>query len=169
MRIKSIVLCGVLTALMCVLCPIALPLNAVPVTLATLVIYLIASTSDVHTSLISVTIYIVLGCIGLPVFSGFNGGIGHILGPTGGFIVGYIPLTLYVSLFGRGKLMRAIGICIGTLMLYIIGCFGYCIYTNDNFVTAVSLCVLPFLPGDVIKIILTLLIYPKLKRIIKKN
>ncbi len=159
-------MCGISAALMCVLCPIAIPLNAVPITFATLIIYLIALICDVRTSLLSVMIYIILGCMGLPVFSGFNGGIGHILGPTGGFIIGYIPLTLCVSHFNRGKTTRIFGSIMGVISLYIIGCIGYSVYFNEAIITAFTLCVLPFIPGDIIKIVMSLMIYQKVKKII---
>ncbi len=168
MKTKDIVFCGIATALLCVLCPIAIPVAVVPLTLATLIIYLIASISDWYISLISVCLYILIGCMGLPVFSGFAGGIAQLAGPTGGFIVGYIPLTLTVSLLRKNRLYQIIGLTVGTVLLYISGIIGFIISTESGFYDIFTVCILPFLPGDIIKVILTILITPKLNPVIKK-
>ncbi len=168
MKTKHLVFCGIATALLCVLCPIAIPVAIVPLTLATLIIYLIASISDWYISLISVCLYILIGCMGLPVFSGFTGGIAQLAGPTGGFIVGYIPLTLTVSLLRKNRLYQIIGLTVGTVFLYISGIIGFIISTESGFYEIFTVCILPFLPGDIVKVILTILITPKLNPVIKK-
>ena len=167
MQINKIVLCGLAASFICVLGPISIPLSVIPIPFATLIIYIIALTFDVRCSVVSVLIYVILGCIGLPVFSGFSGGVAHILGPTGGFILGYIPLAFIVSLLNNSKSGRVIGLTIGTLSLYFVGCVWFCLYTNENLVTAFKLYLLPFVLIDIIKIALSLMIYPRIKNIIR--
>ena len=152
-KTKDIVLCGIITAVLCVLCPVAIPAGAIPITLSTLVIYIITSVFNLKISLISITIYILIGCIGLPVFSGFSGGIAHILGPSGGFIIGYFPMILCISLLNENRLKRIVGMCLGTALLYICGCSGFALSTDNKPMTIISVSILPFIPGDTIKII----------------
>lgn len=168
MKTKNIVFCGITAALMCVLCPVSVPVAAVPITLATLVIYLTASLFDWYVSLISVSVYIIIGCMGLPVFSGFTGGIAQLAGPTGGFIIGYIPLALMVSMLKKNRAHRILGLTVGTVLLYISGIIYFVVSTNSGFYEALTVCILPFLPGDILKAILTIIITPKLNPVIKK-
>ncbi|MBQ3183652.1 MAG: biotin transporter BioY [Clostridia bacterium] len=169
MKTKDIVHCGIVTALLCVLCPIAIPISGIPITLATLVIYITCTVCKLHTSLISVMLYILLGCIGLPVFSGFSGGVTHIAGPVGGFILGYIPLVICVSLLNKGRPRQIIGMCIGTVLLYICGCIGFMLNTDKELLSVLSACILPFLPGDALKITIAILAVPKINIIFKKK
>ena len=169
MKTKEIVICGIITALLCVFGPIGIPVAGIPITLTTLIIYIAAFVFDPRISLTSVAIYIVLGCFGLPVFSGFAGGITHLIGPSGGFVVGYIPLVISVSLLKNSNPKSLIGIIIGTALLYLFGLIGYKMYTDQSVTTLLSVCVLPFLPGDIVKIILSLIISPKFKRIMCKK
>lgn len=165
MKTKDIVFCGVVTALMCVLCPLSVPVYGIPITLSTFIIYTVAAVFEPKISLITVLLYILTGCVGLPVFSGYCGGISHILGPSGGFILGYVPLVITVSLMHRSIAEYIMGMLIGTLILYGCGCIGYGLATGSTLATIIYTCVLPFLPCDMIKIILAASIAPRIKRI----
>ncbi len=169
MRIKYTVLCGVLTALLCVIGPLALPIGGIPITLITFVIYVIAASFDPRISITCVVLYIIIGCIGLPVFSGYSGGIVHLAGPGGGFILGYIPMVILIALFRDSTVKRTLSICISTLILYVCGCVGYMINVDHSLSAVITVCVLPFIPGDMIKIILSLILIPRFKRILCKN
>ncbi|MBR6514169.1 MAG: biotin transporter BioY [Clostridia bacterium] len=162
MKTKDTVICGVITAILCVISPIAIPVGGIPLTLSTLVIYIVAAVTRPYISVVSVILYIFIGMLGLTVFSGFSGGVTHILGPGGGFILGYIPLTVCIALFKRSKKGFVWGIIAGTVILYICGCTGYLINTDCSFKTMLSICILPFLPFDIIKIILSITISPKI-------
>ena len=169
MKIKNITFCGITTALLCVLAPVAIPVSGIPITLTTLVIYIIGNVLSPTVSITSVVLYIILGCVGLPVFSGFSGGITHLLGPGGGFILGYIPLILCVSMLNKSIFRQIIGILLGTLLLYLCGCIGYMIYSKSEITTVFSVCVIPFLPGDICKFLLTLITIPRIKNMIQNN
>ena len=81
---REITACGVMTAVLCVLAPVAIPVGPVPVTLATLAVYLIACLLGWKWGSACCGTYLVAGLVGLPVFSGYGGGAGALLGPTGG-------------------------------------------------------------------------------------
>ena len=82
---------ALLAAVLCIIGPFALPIGAVPVSLTTLVLYFLVYLLDGKHALISYTVYFLLGLVGLPVFSGFAGGIGKVAGPTGGYLIGFFP------------------------------------------------------------------------------
>ncbi len=168
-KTKDIVFCGIATALMCALCPLALPVSGIPITLATLIIYIIAGIGKPLNSIICIFLYISAGCVGLPVLSGYTGGIAHIFGPSGGFILGYIPLVITVSLLNKSIDKYIIGMVAGTVLLYLCGYIGYTLNTNGSVERVFSVCILPFIPGDILKIVFASTITPKIKRIICKN
>ena len=157
MKIKSIVLSALFCAVLCILSPLSLPVNIIPITLATFALYLTASLLPVHLSLISTLCYILLGTVGLPVFSGWRGGFQIIAGPTGGYIIGYIPCAVIISLlctaFAKKKFVKPLSMVAGTAVLYVIGSVWYMIQTQSGIGTTFMMCVFPFLAGDAIKIL----------------
>ena len=92
------------SGILCVLAPVALPVpgSPVPLSLATFAVYLTGMILGTKQGVLSVLVYLFLGTVGLPVFSGFSGGIGILLGPTGGYLLGYIPCVLVTGL-GKDK------------------------------------------------------------------
>ena len=86
--------CAIMAALLGVLAPLALPVGPVPISLATLVVYLAAYILEPKWSIVSVVIYLLLGLVGLPVFSGGKAGVGTLVGPTGGYLIGYLFLIM---------------------------------------------------------------------------
>ncbi len=173
---KRLVLCGVCAALTCVLAPLSIPIpvSAVPISLATFAVLLSAALLGPKLGVISQAVYILLGCIGLPVFAGFSGGPGAIAGPTGGYIVGYLLLALveggiYYTLGGRGRYLKKTGVLVfamivGTAALYALGTVWFMAATHTPLAGALLACVVPFLPGDAAKIIVVALAVPQLER-----
>lgn len=109
--------------------------------------------------MVAVAVYILIGAVGLPVFSGFRGGFGALFGPTGGYIIGYIPLVLITGIFAEmnsKKLNRAIltviGMILATAALYTFGTIWYMIVLGNDLITSLKICVIMFIPGDTIKI-----------------
>ena len=151
---------AVFTALMCVLSPISIPIEPVAITLATLVVYLMGAVFSWKIALPIVLLYLLLGMAGMPIFSKFQGGIQVIAGPTGGFLIGYLPCVLLESLLiGKWKKriwVYPLAMIAGTIVLYAFGVGWFLIYGNSSydFGKAMLLCVVPFLPGDAIKIAL---------------
>ena len=125
--------------------------------------------------LISIVVYILLGAVGIPVFSGFMGGIGKLLGMTGGYIVGFILMGLLYwlaeILFGKKLLVRILALAAGMLVCYAFGTLWFIIvYTRETetigFWTALTMCVIPFLIPDGVKLALALLLGDRLKKLL---
>lgn len=160
-------------AIICVLAPFVIPIGPIPLSLATFAIYIAASALNWKFGTAAVIIYIALGAVGLPVFSGFMGGVPKLVGPTGGFIFGYILLALsegfIIDKLEKKKWAYPLGMAVGTILLYICGTTWFVISQNVTLAKALALCVLPFLLGDAIKIILASVIAPNLRKLLKKQ
>lgn len=142
---------------------ISIPVGAVPVTLQTFAVAVCGGLLGMKKGTLSVIVYILLGSVGLPVFSLFTGGIGVITGATGGYILGFvfIPLTggFFRDLFNDKLLLTVIGTVIGLFMCYVTGILWYVfVYlgnTGETGITAVlASCVFPFIIPDLIKTVL---------------
>jgi len=137
------------------------------------VIYLAAGTQSWKSSTLSVTLYVVIGSIGLPVFSNFQGGFQTIAGVTGGYIIGYIPCAiatgLIIQIFNKKSWSYAMGMIIGTILLYACGTAWFMFLTGNTLVVSLALCVTPFLIGDTIKIIIACIAAPQLRNALIHN
>ena len=171
MKLRKMIFCAVFAAILCVTAPLAIPLGPVPLTLATFVIYLAASVLGWRLGTVSVLLYIAIGAIGLPVFSGFSGGFQKLAGVTGGYIVGYIPCALAAGFIAgkfKGRIWSyPVGMAIGTILLYTLGTAWFSLETKTGAAAALLLCVVPFLIGDVIKIAVVTAIAPQLRKRVK--
>ena len=118
---------ALMTAITCILAPMALPIpiSPVPISLTNLVIFFMAYILGMKFSVASYVLYLLLGTVGLPVFSGFSGGVGKLLGPTGGYLIGFIFLAaiagFFVEKFPAKIYMHVVGMIIGMAICYIFG------------------------------------------------
>lgn len=172
-KTRTIVYTAVLAAIICVLAPWSIPTaGGVSITLATLAVYIVGGVSRWKTAVAAVVVYILVGAVGAPVFSNFSGGVYKLIGPTGGYIVGYIPGALVISLIvgwcGGKKWSYPVGMVAGTVVIYALGTAWYCIQTNTALAPAMSACVLPFLPLDTVKVILASVISAAIHPITKR-
>ena len=162
-----------LAAFLAIVAPFSIPLGAIPLTLATLGVYLAAVIGGVGFGTLAVVIYLLLGAIGLPVFSGFVGGIQAFLSPTGGFLLGYIPCAVMVScglhIGKHTRLACLLSLLLGTAVLYACGIIGFMVSTDTPFWASITACCLPFLPGDAIKIAAVTVLLPPLQKLIKRT
>ncbi len=165
---------GLCAALIAVCSQIQIP-AAVPFTLQTFAIFLTCGLLGGKRGTVSVLIYILLGAVGLPVFAGFKGGIGALLGTTGGYIIGFIFTALIMWLFEKlpGKKLITLGISMvcGLIICYAFGTAWFIyVYTNTKepvgILTALSWCVFPFIIPDMIKIALALALTSRLRKLI---
>ena len=170
-KVKNLAYIGLMSAIMCILSPITIPLSGgVGVTLGIFVIMFMTYVMGMGRTLICYGIYLLLGIVGLPVFAGFQGGVGAILGPTGGFLVGYVAVIVSVGLMLKIKekrLFLVIGSVIGLLLCYILGCLWYMRIMDVNFVGALWMCVIPFVAFDGIKVAMVCVIGPPCKKRVK--
>lgn len=152
-KLSFIALCS---AILCVISPFSIPIFAVPISLSTFAVYLTGAILGGKYAPISVSVYILIGIIGVPVFSGFNGGINVLVGPTGGFLIGYIACSFIVGAFCNSqcnkKSVYFISMLIGTFFIYLFGVVWFIIISKADFITAISVCVLPFIVFDFVKI-----------------
>lgn len=159
MEVKRVARAGVMTALLAVSAQVMLPLGPVPFTLQTLVLAMVSAVLDPATSVFTVLAYVVLGAVGLPVFAGFNGGIGALAGPTGGFLWGFVlgcalAGALAKVLDGRiGAYPRAL-VCAAALVLvsYVCGTVQLMALMNLDLAGALTIAVIPFVLPDAVKV-----------------
>ena len=170
---RQLTLCAVMAAVMCVIAPISIPIGPISITGGTLTIYLTACLLGPWRGLAATAVYLLAGFAGLPVFSNFMGGAGRLLGPTGGYLVGYLPMMLLAGFAaeyalrrfgGQGKkgqvlapAITFLGMVLATAVLYAFGTAWYCVQAGVDLQTALAACVLPFIPFDLIKMVLALL------------
>lgn len=162
-NVRSMVFTAIFAALICVAAPYAIPMpGLVPISLGTFAIYLTGAMLGGKRGTVAVCVYILLGAVGLPVFTGFMGGFAKLLGPTGGYIVGYIPLVLLTGIFSdmqpKKHWTMPVGMVIGTAVMYAFGTAWFMIMNGSPLGTALMNCVVPFLIGDTIKIVLATVI-----------
>lgn len=167
--IATVALCS---ALMCVCSLIQIP-SAIPFTLQTFAVFFVSITFGLKKALISTVIYILLGAVGLPVFSGFQGGIGVLTGATGGFILSFIPAAVTISLIshkaGKSFLASSLSCIPGLLLCYASGIIWYSfIFGGGSIKSAFFVCVLPFIVPDILKILLAVTVSKRIQPLINR-
>lgn len=170
-------LISVFAALIAVCAWITIP-SVVPFTLQTFGIFSALLLLGGKRGTLSVTVYILLGVIGLPVFSGFKGGTGALLGPTGGYIIGFVFTALVFWAITRKRensfVFNTLGCLAGLIVLYFFGTVWFVeVYSRKvevvGYKAAVTMCVLPFIIPDIIKIALSLITVRLLSPVVKKR
>lgn len=162
LNVRHLTLVGLMTAVICVLGPLAIPLpvSPVPISLGTLGIYLAVSVLGMKLGTLSVVTYILLGLMGVPVFVSFSAGPGKLFGPTGGYILGYVFLALICGAFVERFLHRPVpcflGMILGTGICYAFGTVWLMFQMDLTFLQALLTCVVPYIPGDLAKIVLAM-------------
>ena len=145
----------------------------VPFTLQTMGVFLAVGILGGRRGTLSVLVYILLGAIGLPVFAGFTGGVGILLGNTGGYIIGFLFSALVMwgieRLAGSGLAVQAVSMLIGLLVCYSFGTLWFLyLYNKNNDPVSIAVvlgwCVIPFIIPDLIKIALSLVISRRIKK-----
>jgi len=163
---------GLLTAVIAVMSQIMIPMPyGVPMTLQTLAIPMAGILLGAKRGTISAMLYILIGAVGMPVFAGFNGGPGIVFGPTGGFILSF-PILAYAAGAGAEKADKCwlwTGLIIGVLINYLCGVIYFSFYTSSDFITSFTVCVLLFIPTDIMKITAVGLFGIKIHKLIPLN
>lgn len=166
--VRSLPRIALMTAITCVCAVLALPtpFSPTPITFSLFAIILCGGLLPPGAAFVCQTIYLLLGCVGLPVFSGFSSGIGVLFGPTGGYLLTYPFMALLVSLSTRLRWKGAAfwGSTAALLLCYLTGSLWMCILTGCSFAAAVTVAVLPFLLPDLAKIALALWIHHRLQK-----
>lgn len=149
---------ALMTALMCILGPMSIPIGAIPVSFTNFVIFIALYLLGTKLCIISYCVYLLLGTAGLPVFSGYSGGFAKLAGPTGGYLIGFIFMAVISGIFIQkyhGRTLPSIfGMICGMLVAYLFGTIWFVIESGTALWYALTVCVFPFLIGDAVKILL---------------
>lgn len=172
--IRNIAFIGMSVALISICSWISIP-STIPFTLQTFAILLTLYLLGGRDGMISILTYIILGVVGVPVFSNFGGGAGVIMGPTGGYILGFILLGgvywLLLALLKRKLLVLVLVTLLGMVLCYSFGTIWFSYVYSEGSVTfwqALKICVIPFIIPDLVKMALALFIDNRLRKIFSK-
>lgn len=173
-KTTCLVLCGLFAALTAICSYITIPLGftPIPMNLGTLGVFLAGGLLGRKFGTISIAVYVLMGVVGIPVFAGFQAGIGVLAGPTGGFIIGYIAAAFIIGAAvdrsGTAESGRKVALCIGSLILgtlicYVLGTFWFMALTGTGLWASLAACIFPFIPADGIKIFAAAFLVRRLK------
>lgn len=161
MNTKSMIITGIFASVICIFSILTVPIGSVPITLSIFAVFLCSMVLGLKKGTAAVIIYILCGAFGLPVFSGFRGGINVLLSPTGGYITGYIFIALIMGFISDiTKTMKtkkriifiSIGCVFSMVLCYIFGTLQFSFITKTPFKISLAICVYPFIIIDTIKI-----------------
>ena len=171
--LQKLVLASLFAALTAVGAFIAIPIGPVPIVLQNLFVMLMGLMLGPRWGLAGMAAYLLAGALGLPVFAGGTGGIARFAGPTGGYLVGYLPSVAIIGwLSQRGRpqwLFDALAVLAGTLVLYFFGVGWLKIATGMTWGKTLMVGMVPFLPGDVAKMIAAVMMVGALRRMIRPS
>lgn len=163
---------AMMAALISVGAYIAVPLGPVPIVLQNMFVMLTGLLLGSRWGLASVGIYLLAGICGLPVFSGGGAGLGHLMGPTGGYLVSYLPAVFVIGLISEKTervLLRLLALILGSSLIYLFGVSWLKIATGMSAQKAIAVGMAPFLIGDAIKIAAALAVSKALLPIMQKR
>lgn len=174
MQTRKITITAMFVALIAVGAFLSVPVGAVHITLQTLFVMTAGLLLPKRQAVMAVAVYLLIGLIGLPVFAGGIGGLAILGKPSVGFLVGFLPLAWFSGMqFGQGKFSRFTGLLVGNVVLYLIG-FTYMYWYFNMFVNKpmdvvklLQIGVIPYLPGDIFKVVLAYLLAAVLRKYLK--
>lgn len=150
---------ALMAAVMCILGPMSVPIGAIPISLTNLVVCLAAWMLGPRLGAASVAVYLMLGAVGLPVFSGYGGGLAKLLGPTGGYLIGFVAQAAiggWVVERSHGRpVWSSLGMIAGIAVSYAFGTAWFIVQMGCTLPYALGVCVLPFIPFDLVKVVLS--------------
>jgi biotin transport system substrate-specific component len=154
--LRPMIYASLFAALMAAGAYMAIPIGPVPIVLQNMFVFLAGLLLGSRWGLASVAVYLLAGIVGLPVFAGGTGGIGRIFGPTGGFLLGYLPVVFLVGRMAerlpRRMAWDVAAMTAGAMVLYVCGVSWLAAVTGLSPAKALALGMAPFLPGDALKI-----------------
>lgn len=168
--IQQMALMGVMTAVICVLAPFSIPIpfSPVPISLTNLAICITIYALGMWKGTVCYLLYLLIGLVGLPVFSGFSSGPAKLVGPTGGYLIGFIFLTLisgfFIDRFMNKMWLCFIGMILGVATCYLFGTVWLAYMAHMSFNAALWAGVIPFIPGDLVKTIIAMILGPQLHK-----
>ena len=174
--VSNAVICALFAAATAVLSQLAVPLpSSVPITLQTFAVALCGYFLSVSKASVAMTVYILLGAVGVPVFSGFKGGIAHIAGPTGGFIIGFLALAALCGIgfkgtfVKHGTILRIIFGVFGVTACHLLGVIHFSLVMGQNLPASFLTVSAPFLVKDFISVVLAFFAANAMRKILRKT
>ncbi|MBP5330961.1 MAG: biotin transporter BioY [Lachnospiraceae bacterium] len=173
-KIQSMIYIALMAVIITVCSWISIP-GAVPFTLQTFAVFTALLLLGTRDGLISIIVYLLLGAVGVPVFSGFRGGIGHLAGPTGGYLIGFLVMGFVFGIV-RHFIKHPLASAITASILGLAACYAFgtvwfvIVYSSANsaitYGAALSMCVLPFIIPDAIKMVLAIILSERVKALV---
>lgn len=166
-NISLMLQCSLFAALMCILSPWTIPIGIVPMSLSLFAVVLTAVVLGWRKSVVAVFVYIMIGAVGLPVFSGWQSGLAVLAGPTGGYVWSYVAVCAIVGKcadMGFGRYMMFVIGFVSLIVCYMCGIVQYMAVTGATLMQAMTVCVYPFVVLDIIKIVVAVILGETIRR-----
>ncbi len=182
--VRAVILVGVFAAITAVLSQLSVPIGPVPISCSLIAVYLTGLLLPVKFALVSQLVYLLLGTVGVPVFAGFQAGAARLAGPTGGYLLVYpimavliaALMQIYDKRFSGKRLALRAAFLAGVLLFSLLVCYAggtawFTVFSGSGFQAALTLTVIPFIAGDIAKIVLcvvfTLAARERLKKVMR--
>ena len=168
-KVRKMVLCSLMAALMAVCAWISVPIPPVTFTLQTFGVLMALGMFGGKWGTVSILLYLAMGLVGLPVFSGFRSGAAALLDANGGFLWGFVILAFLCGLaarFNKTNISVIMGI-VGVILCHLTGIIQYCFVSQVDFVKAFLVVSLPFLPKDLLLAVLSVFLAKKIEKRLK--
>ncbi len=167
-NVYKIAIIGVMTAVICILGPLSIPIGVVPISFTNLAIFFALYALGMKKGTVSYIIYMLIGFVGIPVFSGFTGGPAKLFGPTGGYIIGFIFMALiagfFIDRFIEKPALCFTGMVLGAAVCNTFGTIWLSYQAGMPASAALAAGVIPFIPGDLIKISIAAFAGPQIRK-----
>ncbi len=161
-RIRTMAEIALMAAVMCILGPMSIPIGIIPVSLTPLAVFLSVYILGTKRGTISCLIYLIIGLVGLPVLSGYSGGPGKVFGPTGGYLVGFLPMAIiagfFIHHFYHNIPVQFAGMLLGLLVCYTLGTLWLSFTAKMSLAAALAAGVTPFILFDISKLVISILL-----------
>jgi biotin transport system substrate-specific component len=171
--LQKLVLASMMSALIAVGAFISFPIGPIPIALQSFFVLIAGLLLGRNWGLASVAIYLIAGAVGLPVFAGGKGGLGHLFGPSGGYLIGYLGAVFTIGWFSdeaKGKVLwEIIGLVLGSIVVYASGIPWLKLTLGCSWSKALAIGVYPFLIGDALKIAAAILVIRRLRVLINNQ
>ena len=169
MKTNKMIKAALMAALTAVGAYIIIPIGPVPITLQTFFVLLSGRLLGKKYGVLAQITYLLLGAFGLPIFSGGQGGLGVIAGPTGGFLISFAAAA-WIAAYCSGNYKKDFFILTAAVFSnYLIGSIYFTLVTGTGLIAALNITVIPFIPGDLVKIILVLILAPIIEKRVSLN
>lgn len=175
LTVKDITLIAVFVAVITVCSWISIPVGPVPVTLQTFAIFMTAGLLGTKRSLITIIIYIMLGMVGVPVFSQFKAGPNVLAGPTGGYVIGFIFTVIIIGVLTKivsksNKTLKNavtfLSMILGDVVCFVVETIHFMFMMKVDLISSLTICVIPYIIPDLVKMIIAIMVIDRVKKYI---